>query len=161
MASGTGGNILIGQSIREDLFPQSGVARGRAANRRRIQGAHVRGQSGDHIGRYAVGHIGHHGVQPPALKEGVQLIFDILRLLPGEARHGVKPAKTLCGRTMTGRAIFEFRFNTPGSRLGLMTGRGRQKKRQGRCQRHTQTNSFHLPRLPPLPFFAARNLLAS
>ena len=26
VASGTGGNILIGQSIREDLFPQSGVA---------------------------------------------------------------------------------------------------------------------------------------
>jgi hypothetical protein len=75
-----------------------------------------------------VGHIGHHGVHPTALKEGVQLIFDILRLLPGEARHGVKPAKTLRGRTMTGRAIFEFRFNAPAPSVdtlgsaGLMSG---------------------------------------
>ena len=60
---------------------------------------------------------------------------------------------------MTGRAIFEFRFNAagrrvgiPGSRLGL-TGRSRPKNRQGRCQRHAQTNSFHLPRPPASSFF--------
>ena len=49
--------------------------------------------------------------------------FRYMRLLPGEARHGVKPAKTLRGRTMTGRAMFEFRFNAPGPRLDILGSR--------------------------------------
>ena len=101
-------------------------------------------------------------------RKALQLIFDILRLLPGEARHGVKPAKTLRGRTMTGRAIFEFRFNAAGrhadmlgSRLGLMTAVAAKKTARADVNATRKRTAFIFLASPPLPFFAARNLLAS
>ena len=131
---------------------------------------HAVGQKGNHLGRYAVRHVGHDGIEPPQLEECVQLIFDIFRLLPGEARYIVITAKPLRGNTVASCAIFEFplkgargranaidsgaiclRARTMGSGLGL-TGGDRQKNGQRRPQPHAQMNSFHIPGLPASSF---------
>ena len=69
-------------------------------------------------------HIGHHRVDPPPLKEGVQLILDILRLLSGEARHDEIAAKTLRRWAMASRAILEFRVDAARRCMGPLGVRG-------------------------------------
>ena len=49
------------------------------------------GQGVDHPGAEDMGHIAHHGVQPPAIDEGLQLVLYIVRLLARESGHGIRP----------------------------------------------------------------------
>ena len=52
----------------------------------RIERARIGGKSGDHPQTQRVGNIEHDIVGSPVFDEGFQLIFQILRLLAGEAR---------------------------------------------------------------------------
>jgi hypothetical protein len=52
----------------------------------RIERARIGGKSGDHPRTQRVGNIEHDIVGSPVFDEGFQLIFQILRLLAGEAR---------------------------------------------------------------------------
>ena len=64
-----------------DLFPFGHEVSRSAAIGRRIKILEMCGQGVDHRGAEDMGHIAHHGVQPPAIDEGLQLVLYIVRLL--------------------------------------------------------------------------------
>jgi len=85
-AGGAGGNVGFGDAVLEYFFRQR--APGSSLRRRgwRIERARIGGKSGDHPRTQRVGNIEHDIVGSPVFDEGFQLIFQILRLLAGEAR---------------------------------------------------------------------------
>jgi hypothetical protein len=85
-AGGAGGNVGFGDAVLEYFFRQR--APGSSLRRRgwRIERTRIGGKSGDHPRTQRVGNIEHDIVGSPVFDEGFQLIFQILRLLAGEAR---------------------------------------------------------------------------
>ena len=65
----------------------------------------MRGQGVDHPGAEDMGHIAHHGVQPPAIDEGLQLVLYIVRLLTRESGHGIRPYEAARRQPMTSFTI--------------------------------------------------------
>ena len=62
-------------------------------------------QSLDHFGAQHVRDIAHDGIGAPLFDEGLELVFNIFRLLAGEARHREGATEALAGHAVAGLAM--------------------------------------------------------
>src|SRR5271165_5844844 len=157
-----GRNLRAGNAFMVDLFPFGHEVSRSAAIGRRVEILEMCGQSVDHRGAEDMGHITHHGVQPPAIDEGLQLVLYIVRQLARESGHGIRPYEAARRQPMTSFTIarlgFKFlRWNAFGLRRAASlavfgVGPGAEDNGEQRSRRESLDN---LHDLPPQNFRAA------
>jgi hypothetical protein len=105
----------------------------------------IRGESLQHCRTENVRHVEHDRVLPPALDKGIQLVLDVLGLLPGKPRHRIESAIALAGETVAGLAIVDLGLELPlrSSRLVLRVNHWGEGNQDRRIQRRSQADDLH------------------
>lgn len=97
----------------------------------------MRGQTRQHRRTENMRHVEHHGIRPPAIDKGLQLIFQVLGLLSCKSRHGKGPTKPLPRHPVAGLAIgdlgLKFSLRNGGRALVLSVSRRGKNNRQDCC----------------------------
>src|SRR6516162_4334185 len=106
---GAGRDIGVWKALLIDFLSRRYELLRSAPQGSRIEVLEMRGEGGQHGGTQHVRHTVHELVLPPAVDERVQLVLEILGLLPGEARDRVGAMIALPVRAVTGLAIGELR----------------------------------------------------
>ena len=108
VTGGAGRNVGRRHAFLKDFLAGGDELARLAAERLGVQVLKTLGQRRQHAGPQNMRHVEHHGVHAPALDEGLELVLQIFRLLPGETRHRIGAAEALARNAVAGLAIGEF-----------------------------------------------------